>query len=216
MHAIPAATTLIITALLWLLTTAPDARATEVLAPAELNQWSSYCDQCELEAQYDVMLGPVIRIAAEGGYASLSRDLDLPLQAPLLSWHWSADRFADPGPMILITLNFHDTDEWPERVLHYLWDSSRKAGEQDTVSDFEHLLVVTGEEARAEHWYEVSRDLSDDWQTFYNDPLPPLESVQISLNPAGNKSWNGTFIDGLSLTEPEQLPAPPPAIATDE
>jgi|GEM_PF-4711122 len=199
--------------ILSLILTAP-SQATEILSVDRLSQWYIDCAECRPEAQFDVLQGDVTRLAAQGDEVSLKRRLMLPSDHPQLKWHWSTEQSLSKGVLIRVTLNFADTSKWPERVLHYVWDNSRQQGERERLSDFEQLLVVTGEDTAAGDWYQVSRDLSADWQEFYNDPLPVLESVEISLNMPGQNSWNDVYISDVTMTE--QSPALQPAVATDE
>lgn len=206
MHAIPAALALTCAGLLWLFS--QHTEATPLFSAATLPLWHQDCRDCAAEPQFDVLQGDVVHLSA-GGEFRLSRYLHRSApQAPAnasLHWQWSVDPYVDGGTLLRITLYTAETEQWPARTLHYVWDSTAARGTSTAITDFEYRIVVTGQDSRAERWYEVKRNLSDDWQALYAEPLPALEKIEIGLGMPGADATTGAFIGQLGFS----LPVPP-------
>lgn len=215
MHAIPAAIALVVVTLFWFFSSVHNAQAETLLSASELANWSVDCEDCRLEAQYDVIVGDVIRLESRE-HLALQRAVTEQPQAPLLSWRWSIDSFVDAGPLVRVSVHLQDTDDWPERIIHYVWDSSREAGSHEALSDSEYLIVATGLGSKAEKWETVSADLNADWQKLYNEPLPPLDHLEVALGMPEQDIVAGAFIEKISLTSAQPAPPPQPAIAINE
>ncbi|PIQ40228.1 MAG: hypothetical protein COW58_07150 [Thalassolituus sp. CG17_big_fil_post_rev_8_21_14_2_50_53_8] len=215
MHAIPAAIALLVVTLFWLFSGAHKAQAETVFSATELSSWSVECEDCHLEAQYDVIVGDVVRLESRE-HLALQRSVKEQPTQPQLSWRWSVDRSVDSGPLVRVSIYLQDTDDWPERIIHYVWDSSREAGSHEALSDFEYLIVATGLGSKAERWEEVSADLNADWQKLYNEPLPPLDHLEVALGMPEQDIVAGAFIEKISLTSAQPEPQPQPAIAINE
>ncbi|WP_430460562.1 DUF3047 domain-containing protein [Thalassolituus sp. LLYu03] len=215
MHAIPAAIALGLVALLWLANATRHTHAEQVLSAQNLSQWESDCRHCDISSQYDILQGDVVHLSSQGDL-NIERELNETPANPKLSWRWSVDTYVDGGTLIRITLHVKETDNWPERTLHYVWDSAQEAGAIEALSDFEHRIVVTGAEAKAENWYKIARDLNSDWAAIYNEPLPPLERIEVGLGMAGDKAVTGAFLDSIVLISDDSVPPQQPAIAINE
>lgn len=215
MHAIPAAIALVVVTLFWFFSGAQPAQAQTLFSATELAQWSVDCDDCHLEAQYDVMVGDVVRLESRE-HLALQRSVKEQPAQPQLSWRWSVDNFVDAGPLVRVSVYLQDTDDWPERILHYVWDSSRERGETEALSDFEYLIVATGHGSKAESWESVTADLAADWLAIYNEPLPPLDHLEVALGMPEQDIVAGAFIEKISLTSAQPEPQPQPAIAINE
>lgn len=213
MHAIPAAIALTLVALLWLFSGSP--RAEEVLSASNLAQWENDCSGCEVGSQYDILQGDVVHLSSPGDL-QLTRDIEQQPQQPLLTWRWSVDTFVDGGTLLRITLRLAETDNWPARTLHYVWDTSQPAGTITTLSDFEHSIVVTGQEGSAENWYDIQRTLDADWSAIYNEPLPAIERIEVGLGMPDGNAVTGAFLSGISLISASSEQPQQPAIAISE
>lgn len=208
MHAIPAAIALCSLLMLWYFSDHRTAHAEEVqslpssekvLLSARLaDDWSVDCDDCVVEPQYDVMLGNVVRLQSRSEMV-LSLDIDDQVERPQLSWRWTVDEFVDQHPLLRLSVHVDDTDAWPERTLHYIWDSGRTAGTTEAISDFEHLVVVNGKSSKAESWQTVHCNLDQDWQRIYNEHFPEIESLEFALGMPGKLGVSGAFIEQLSM-----------------
>lgn len=135
MHAIPAAIALVVVTLFWFFSAAHKAEAETLFSASELSRWSVDCRDCQLEAQYDVMVGDVVRLESRE-HLILQRDVQEQPAQPQLSWRWSVDNFVDAGPLVRVSVYVQETADWPERIIHYVWDSSREAGDHEALSDF--------------------------------------------------------------------------------
>jgi len=216
MHAIPAALALFVLALTWLFSGDRSAHAREaqqqiLLSADNADDWSIDCDDCLVEPQYDVLLGNVVRLQSRSDMV-LSLELDKSVEHPQLSWRWTVDSYADEHPLIRITVQVEETEAWPERTLHYVWDSGRDAGVTETLSDFEHLVVVNGRNSKAQDWQDVVCNLDQDWQRIYNEDFPQIESLELALGMPGKLGVTGAFIEQLSLAS-VQLPEPEALLA---
>lgn len=217
MHAIPAAIALSLLALLWFFSDSRHVEAAEIdstpiastvlLSAGSVDDWSVDCDDCRLEAQYDVILGDVLRLQSRSEMV-VSLDIDNSVKSPQLSWRWTVDSFVENNALLRLTVNVDETDTWPERTLHYIWDSGRDAGETDTLSDFEHLVVVNGKRSKAEDWQQVVCHLEKDWQRIYNESFPKIESLEFALGMPGKLAVSGAFIEQLSMTSVPYVPEP--------
>lgn len=208
MHAIPAAIGLVFLALLWFLSDNRTVRAAEaeniplkpqVLLSADIvDDWSVDCENCVLEPQYDVMLGNVVRLQSRSEMV-LSLDIDDNIKSPQLNWRWTVDSFVEDNALLRLSVHVEETDTWPERTLHYIWDSGRQVGESEAISDFEHLIVVNGKTSKAENWQQASGNLEQDWQRIYNESFPEIESLEFALGMPGERGVSGAFIEQLSM-----------------
>ncbi len=208
MHAIPAAIALSALVMLWYFSDNRTAHAADaqslpssekVLLSARLaDDWSVDCDDCVVEPQYDVMLGNVVRLQSRSEMV-LSLDIDDQVERPQLSWRWTVDEYVDQHPLLRLSVYVDDTDAWPERTLHYIWDSGREAGTTEAISDFEHLVVVNGKNSKAESWQQVRCNLNQDWQRIYNEDFPEIESLELALGMPGKLGVSGAFIEQLSI-----------------
>ncbi len=215
MHAIPAALALTCAALMWLFS--QHTEAAPLFSTATLPLWHQDCGDCAAEPQFDALQGDVVHLSA-GGEFRLSRYLkDAARHVPAsasLHWQWSVDPYVDGGTLLRISLHTAETEQWPARTLHYVWDSTVESGTTAAITDFEYRIVVTGQGSRAERWYEVERNLSDDWQVLYAEPLPALEKIEIGLGMPGADATSGAFIGQLGFSLP--VPPPPQAAAPGE
>lgn len=208
MHAIPAAIALSALVMLWYFSDNRTAHAADaqslpssekVLLSARLaDDWSVDCDDCVVEPQYDVMLGNVVRLQSRSEMV-LSLDIDDQVERPQLSWRWTVDEYVEQHPLLRLSVYVDDTDAWPERTLHYIWDSGREAGTTEAISDFEHLVVVNGKNSKAESWQQVRCNLNQDWQRIYNEDFPEIESLELALGMPGKLGVSGAFIEQLSI-----------------
>ena len=208
MHAIPAAIALSALAMLWYFSDGRVAHAAEasqpivpekvLLSATRTDDWSVDCDDCLLEPQYDVIVGNVVRLQSRSEMV-LSLDVEESVEHPQLSWRWTVDSFVEQHPLLRLTVQVDETDAWPERTLHYIWDSGRKAGETEALSDFEHIVVVNGSESTAENWQQVVCHLDRDWRRIYEEDFPQIESLELALGMPGKLGVTGAFIEQLSL-----------------
>ncbi|MCA6062407.1 DUF3047 domain-containing protein [Thalassolituus marinus] len=215
MHAIPAAIALLAVTVLWLVSGSHQSHAAEILSAQQLAEWDQDCRGCEVDIQYDVLQGNVIRMASDDEL-SLSRRIKEQPDHPGLKWQWSVDSFVDGGKLIRLSVFLKETEDWPARTLHYVWDSNAESGAIETRSDFEHVLVVTGADARAEHWYSISRDLNADWSAIYNEAMPAIDHIEVGLGMPEEDAITGAFIDALTLSSLEPAERQQPAIAINE
>lgn len=212
MHAIPAALALSVLVLIWLLSDnrivhADEASQVQVLLSADnADNWSLDCDDCLVEPQYDVLLGDVVRLQSRSDMV-LSLELEDSVKHPQLSWRWTVDSYADEHPLIRLTVRVEETEAWPDRTLHYVWDSGRKAGVTEAISDFEHLVVVNGKNSKAQDWQDVVCNLDQDWQRIYNEDFPEIESLELALGMPGKLGTSGAFVERLTLAS-VKLPSP--------
>jgi len=207
MHAIPAAIALLSMAMFWYFTdhsrvladtSASPHKATVLLSTDTAQEWELDCDDCLLEPQYDVMYGDVLRLQSRNEMV-MSLELEKSVSYPQLSWRWTVDAFVERQPLMRLTIHVKETDHWPERVLHYVWDSGRAAGEQQALSDFEHLVVVNGKDSDAENWQQVDVLLNNDWQRIYEEDFPQIEYLEIALGMPGKSGATGGFLQQLTL-----------------
>lgn len=219
MHAIPAAIALCALALLWLFSDLRFVQAKEahqtLLSATTSDDWSIDCDECVLEPQYDVMLGDVVRLQSRSEMV-LSLELENHVAHPQLSWRWTVDEYVEQHPLMRLSVYVDETDAWPERTLHYIWDSGRATGETEALSDFEHLVVVNGRDSKAENWHEVICDLDAEWHRIYNEDFPQIESLELALGMPGKLGVTGAFIDSLSITAaPTAMPESESPVTAD-
>ena len=215
MHAIPAAIALALVALLWLFTGASHTHAEQILSAQTISLWESDCRQCDVSSEYDVLQGDVVHLSSRND-VMISREIDNTPQAALLSWRWSVDPFVEGGTLLRVTLHIAETADWPARTLHYVWDNRLQTGTIETLSDFEHRIVVTGDEGKAESWFGINRDLNADWAALYNEPLPAIERIDVGLGMPGERAPAGAFISAITLQSQDSAQLPQPAVATDE
>ena len=173
-------------------------QADTLFSAQHIDLWDYDCNGCRIEAQFDVKEGEIVHLKSRNELV-LYREFDVKKQETLpteLNWQWSVETFVDPGVLARVTLYIAGTEEWPSRVLHYLWDAGRSDEVHEVISDFEHVLVVTGIDAKAEQWQIVNRDLLADWQRLYGgqDPImPAIEAMEISLSLPEGKPVTGVF-----------------------
>lgn len=215
MHAIPAAIALFFVTVLWLISAAHQSHAAEILSPGLLKEWDTHCRGCEIDVQYDVMQGDVIRIAGDGNL-SMARDIEQQPEHPQLQWQWSVDNYVDGGKLLRLSVFMKETDSWPARTMHYVWDTQADSGSMEARSDFDHVLVVTGVEAKAEHWYSIERDLNADWASIYNEAMPAIDHIEVGLGMPEDSAITGAFIGNLTLSNRAPAAQQPSAIAISE
>ena len=207
MHAFPAAIALLVVVLFWLLSGSGKVFASEeqlLLSVEQLPHWSLDCDDCLLEPQYDVLVGNVLRLQSRGEMV-LSRELQQSPRAPRLNWRWTVDAFVERQPLLRLTVQAEETEHWPQRTLHYVWDSGRDAGDEQSLSDFEHLIVVNGRDSKAENWQQVQADLNRDWQRIYGEDFPRIETLEVALGMPGESGGTGGFVQQLSISAAPEL-----------
>ena len=215
MHAIPAAIMLLITVFLWLAMGRPLVYAETLLASDALEQWQQSCNRCVVEAQFDVLSGDVVRLESRRRLELTRKAPALP-EHPVLRWHWTADASVDGGVLLRLTLQVQETDEWPARVLHYVWDDQAAVDEHRVVSDFEHVLVVSGQEQQSGRWHAVERTLDSDWQRLYGEQMPPLERLQLAVGMPETHTVAAGFVQQIELSSVAPAETPEPAIAITE
>ncbi|UTW48067.1 DUF3047 domain-containing protein [Bacterioplanoides sp. SCSIO 12839] len=218
MHAIPAAIALTCLVIFWFLsghsrvqaevvntpvTNTPATTSTTLLSSDNTWQWELDCYDCVVEPQYDVIHGNVVRLQSRQELV-LSTELGDELNPsewanPELSWRWTVDRYVERQPLMRLTLKVKETDSWPSRTLHYVWHSGLAAGESEVLSDFEHLLVVSGKTSKAESWQAIQRNLNQDWQEIYEENFPGIESLELALGMPGESGGTGGFIQQLVI-----------------
>ncbi|WP_419812085.1 DUF3047 domain-containing protein [Bacterioplanoides sp.] len=222
MHAIPAAIALFCMLVFWLFVgnhpahaeaQSPAQAQSEPLALSRTNittllssentwQWQLDCYNCVVEPQYDVIYGDVVRLQSASELVLSSR-LNQSWKNPSLSWRWTVDRYVERQPLMRLTLHVKETETWPTRTLHYIWHSGLEAGESEALSDFEHLLVVSGKTSKAESWQSIERDLNQDWQEIYEENFPGIESLELALGMPGESGGTGGFIQKLVMASSE-------------
>ncbi len=213
MHAIPAAIMLLLTVILWLAMGRP-VHADVLLAAGTLSDWQQRCSRCVVEPQFDVLAGDVIRLESRR-HLELSRNAPVLPERPVLRWHWTADASVDGGVLLRLTLQVAETAEWPARLLHYVWDDQAAADEHRVLSDFEHVLVVSGQQVPGS-WHAVERMLDDDWQRLFGENMPPLKRLQLAVGMPQSTTVAGGFIQQIELSSAVPAETPVPAIAITE
>lgn len=204
MHAIPAAIALVLLGIVWLLS-GHSVRADNskpLLSAADLNDWQTHCRRCLVEAQYDVMLGDVVRLESNLGRAQINRRIQPQEGYPLVDWRWSVDEFTEAERLIRVSVIVRpSTDEMP-RTLHYIWDTSAVTDSYQALENGDYIWVVSGADMKALRWHSVLRDISHDWQVLgHQDAEIKVTNIEVALGmPDDRKVTGGAFLQQLSLT----------------
>lgn len=215
MHAIPAAFMLLLTVMLWLAMGRPVVYADTLLSAAALNEWRQSCNRCLIEPQFDALAGEIIRLESRQRL-QLSRAVPALPDSPQLNWKWTADASVDGGVLLRLTLQVDQTREWPARTLHYVWDTQAAENEHRALSDFEHILVVSGHEQSAGSWHTISRDLNADWQRLYAEDIPAVRRLELAIGLPGQEAVAAGFVQNISISPAAPVAQPAPAIAITE
>ena len=223
LHAIPAAFALIVVAVLWLLSHRAEAEV--LLDASSLSDWQTDCRHCDIEAQYDVLKGEIVRLETRMGRALLSsssfsslttdapasdaEDVVTPAttipegRVPLLSWGWSLDDLNEGADSALmrVSVALQDVDSEREYRVHYVWNPALNRDVRQSLSDTEYVWVVSTPDQQARRWYQVERDLTMDLEVLSGQRLAVnLLAITAGIGePDGRKVQAGGYFEQIAL-----------------
>lgn len=134
---------------------------------------------------------PALRLRSEETSFALQKALDInPLLYPVLSWKWKVTKLPQGGDFrksnaddqaAQIFLAFSN-----RKTIAYIWDSTAPAGLVDSASAIPFVsiktVVIRSGSDDAGKWITESRNVWQDYKTFFGDEPPVLSGIRIQIN----------------------------------
>ncbi len=207
------ATSLLLLAMLG--TASLTARAETLLSSENFSDWSSSCWRCDIELEFDVIHGDVIRMSSDRVFgATLENRLERHAIYPELSWYWSLDPFLEPDTYFSLEVYLRSDDNRRRYMIRYVWNSDAPVGSVRELPGKEKAWewVVTGEGAGSLRWYEVRRNLAQDIATLTGVRSGvDLNRIRVGLGTDDNRKLTASgYLTGIKLNalpEPQWLEA---------
>ena len=193
--------------------------AESLLSANDISDWKRRCWKCNVEFQYDVLYGEVMRLEANNKHGiSFFRDYKYDSEKqgqPVLSWTWAVDSFVDLQQLFSFSTVLYSPQNKEQYVLHYVWDVSTELGSYQALSRNEFLLSVNGVESQAFRWYQVERNITIDFREASGLDIPvELIGMEFGIGVPDSRKINlSGYIAGIQLefAKPSNL-----AISSDQ
>ena len=149
---------------------------------------------------------PALRLRSEETSFALQKALDLnPLLYPVLSWKWKVTKLPDGGDF-----RKSDADDQAaqlflafsnRKTIAYIWDTTAPAGSVEDVSGIPFVsiktVVVRSGLDDAGRWITETRNVCDDYKTFFGEEPPVLAGIRIQINSQHTASSGESFFADL-------------------
>ena len=195
-------------------------QAQPLLSSDNLNSWTNGCWRCDIDLQYDVIHGEVIRFSADRLFgATLENRIRNDALYPELSWFWSLDPFLDPAVYFSLEVHFRAKETRRKYKIRYVWDSSVAEDSVRAVKDKENhwVWVVTGETAAPLRWYEVRRNLAEDFAAVSGlQSAVNIHRIVVGLGSGEQRKLTASgYLSGIQLTPQSEPLWPADTLSSD-
>lgn len=195
-------------------------KAQPLLSSDNLSNWTNGCWRCDIDLQYDVIHGEVIRFSADRLFgATLENRVRSDSEYPELSWFWSLDPFLEPAVYFSLEVYFRARDSRRKYMIRYVWDSSESVGQVHTLDkkDKSWTLVVTGEEAGPLRWYEVRRNIAEDFAAVSGiESAVDVQRIVVGLGSDDKRKLTASgYLSGIRLSPQPEPQWPEARLSSD-
>lgn len=195
-------------------------QAQPLLSSDNLSNWTNGCWRCDIDLQYDVIHGEVIHFSADRLFgATLENRVRTDSDYPELSWFWSLDPFLEPTVYFSLEVYFRARDSRRKYMIRYVWDSSESVGQVQSLDKKGEswTWVVTGEEARALRWYEVRRNIAEDFAVVSGiESAVDIQRIVVGLGSDDHRRLTASgYLSTIRLTEQPEPQWPEALLSSD-
>ena len=184
-------------------------RAETLLSSENFSEWSSSCWRCDIELEFDVIHGDVIRMSSDRVFgATLENRLERHAVYPELSWYWSLDPFLEPDTYFSLEVYLRSDDNRRRYMIRYVWNSDAAVGSVRELPGKEKAWewVVTGKGAEPLRWHQVKRNLAEDLAALTGvRGGVDLSRIRVGLGTDDNRKLTASgYLSGITMkAQPE-------------